>query len=382
MRLRKVIGVAVLLIGVLFHGCLDPYSAPKVGGSSNYLVVSGFLNAGNNSCTITLTRSEVLSSSNAPAAVSDAAVFVEDENGSSAALTSGGNGVYSNLNIPLISQRTYRLHIITSNGEAYFSDYVPVNQSQTIDSVGWTLKQLGSSLPNVNIYVTAHGSPNQSPYYLWNYTETWQYTAPFANQLKLENGEVITNNDSTYFCWSSSNSTSILIASSSESSQNVVSNFLLTDLPINSIKLYQGYSILVTQLSITEDAFQYWQQLEATTENLGTIFGPLPSQFSGNIHSATNPSEPVFGYFSASSVSQKRIFIKPGQVPFPPGGFDTGYENCQLGMLPANKINDLSSTDVLVTSYGVGPVGYYITSESCVDCRLKGGTNVKPSFWY
>ncbi len=152
-------------------------------------------------------------------------------------------------------------------------------------------------------------------------------------------------------------------------------------MPANSVKLLDGYSILVTQLSLTQGAFQYWQQLEATTENLGTIFGPLPSQFSGNIHSVTNPSEPVFGYFSASSVSEKRIFIKPGDFPAPLGHVVTGYEGCTLTQLPAKDIGQLGG-NVIASSYGVGPAGYNVTSVDCVDCRLKGGVNIKPSYWY
>ncbi len=373
--------ICFLLIGISFNGCYDPYAPPSVSGSSNYLVVSGFLNAGDGSCTITLSRSQLLSATVSPAAVSDASVFIEDQNGNSSVLSMQGNGIYANQNLTLNNQLTYRLYILSSDGDTYYSDYVPINQAPAIDTVGFNLNQSGASQPEVNVYVSSHGDLTQSHYYLWNYAETWQYSAPFANDLKYENGQVVTNFDSTYYCWSTSNSTSILIASSTQASQNVISHFSLTSIPLNSLKLYQGYSILVTELALTKDAFEFWQQLEATTENLGTIFGPLPSQFTGNIHSTTNPSEPVFGYFMASSVSQKRIFIKPGDVPFPSGGFASD-ENCQLSMLPANQVSTLGKTEVLVSSYGVGPTGYYTTSYTCVDCRLKGGTNIKPSFWY
>ena len=55
--------------------------------------------------------------------------------------------------------------------------------------------------------------------------------------------------------------------------------------------------------------------LKKNTEQLGSIFDALPSQINGNIHSATNPSEPVIGYISVGNVSSQRIFITKQQLP-------------------------------------------------------------------
>jgi hypothetical protein len=380
MRFARLNVLTFFLIIVLFDGCYDRYAAPSVTGSSNYLVVSGFLNAGDGSCSIILSHSLLLSDPDAPASVSDASVFIEDENGNSSALPSQGYGVYSNKDISLNFQLTYRLRIMTSDGKSYFSDYVPILQSPAIDTVSWSLDQQGSAEPNINIFVSSKGSKDQSPYYFWSFTETWRHHAAFLSDLKYVNGQIVPAYDSNYYCWQSLNSASILISSTKQLSQNIVNQFAINSFPVNSVRLYDGYSILVTQLSLTQAAFEYWQQLKATTENLGTIFGPLPSQFSGNIHSVTNPSEPVFGYFSASVVSEKRIFIKPWDFYFPTV-VTTGYEGCTMVKLPLKDLDKLGS-NVIVSSYGLGPEGYYVSSIDCVDCRLKGGTNVKPIFWY
>jgi len=366
-------------MGIL-NSCLDPYAPPTIGGANDFLVVGGSLNAGDRSCTITLSRSQALGSGEAPTLVSDATILLEDVNGNASALPSQGYGLYSGSNLALDVQKTYRLHIETSNGNSYISDYVPVISSSPIDSIGWTLGRQGSGEPALNIYVNTHGSPGQSPYFLWHFEETWEYTAAYLSPLRYVDGKVISIFDSTYYCWNNRSSTSILIASTAQLSQNIINHFAITSIPDNSIKLYRGYSILVKQLSLTKEAFEYWQQLKATTENLGTIFGPLPSQFSGNIHSATNPSEQVFGYFSASSTSQKRIFIKPTDFPTPSGPVETGNENCHLDMIPVSKLN-MIGYGALISSYGVGPAGYYVSSLDCVDCRLKGGAIVKPDFW-
>jgi hypothetical protein len=380
MNRRKINLIIPLSLLIIINGCLEPYAPPASTIDKNYLVVDGFINASDNSSTITLTRSQPLNSSDSAEQVTDAAVSIEDSDGNSRPLTSKGAGVYVNTNLAIDASKTYRLHI-SEKSEDYYSDFVPVNQSPSIDSVQWSLQQVQGDT-SVRFYVNTHGSENQSRYYLWSFQETWLYSAAYNTEVKFSNGVVYPAFDSVYFCWKTVNSTSILIASSTQLSQNVISHFQLHSEPVGSIKLRVGYSFLVNQLSITKDAFEYWQKLKSNTENLGTIFGTLPSQFSGNIRSATNPSEPVFGYFFAGSLSSKRIFITPYQLPKPTTPAITGYEDCQLFALPIDKVPTYTGGGVFVRSYGFLPEGYYLSTKECTDCRYHGGTNVKPGYWY
>ncbi|MBS1505614.1 MAG: DUF4249 domain-containing protein [Bacteroidetes bacterium] len=382
MNLRKTISILFCLAAMLYDGCLDPYTVPGQGAAASYLVVDGFLDAGSNSCSITLTRSVALSSPDTPPAVTDAVVTLLDEDGNTALLVSQGSGVYSASSLVINTQKKYKLHILTSNGNQYESDLVPIQQAPPIDTIGWILGEPKLNGQSISLFVSTHGTADQSRYYLWKFEETWEYTSAYLASLKVVNGQVVSNFENTYFCWSTVNSTSVLINSTSALQENVVNQFTLATLPTTSIKLKEGYSLLVKQLAITKEAFEFWQQVKSNTENLGTIFGPQPSTFSGNIHSTTKASEPVFGYFMASSVSQKRMFIKRGEVPSPFGGFVSGYENCSLDSIPAGAFAIYTGADVLVSSYGLGPVGYLLSSSDCVDCRLHGGTNVKPAFWY
>jgi hypothetical protein len=74
------------------------------------------------------------------------------------------------------------------------------------------------------------------------------------------------------------------------------------------------YSILVKQYALTEDGYHYYQILKKNTESLGSIFDAQPSELTCNFHSLQDPTEIVIGFFSASSVVQKRIFIDKSQV--------------------------------------------------------------------
>jgi hypothetical protein len=380
MSRRKTIFILPFLLLMVFNGCLEPYAPPAITSAQSYLVVDGSINASDNSATITLTRSQRLDTTGAPEAVSNADVFIEDTDGSTIVLASQSAGVYSATNLALNEDKTYRLHI-GLNDQTYYSDYVPINQSPPIDSVGWFLEKKGADL-SASVYVNTHGTESQSRYYRWTFQETWIYTAAYFTEVKFVKGQVYPAVDSTYFCWRTNNSTSIYVGSATQLGQNVINHFPLTTNSFNSLTLRVGYSILVNQFSLTKDAFDYYQQLKSNTENLGTIFGPQPSRFTGNIHSATNAAEPVFGYFFASSVSNKRIFITPYQLPTQTLPAITGYEDCQLFSIGIADVPNYKGGLVFVRSYGFIPEGYYLAAPYCVDCRMQGGTNLKPDYWY
>jgi hypothetical protein len=379
-RIFIVAGFLGLMVG--YHSCIDPYAAPGLASQGNYLVVDGFLNATENTCTVTLSKSLPLASTDGVTTVDDASVWLVDEDNNTVPLAFQKNGVYAASGLSLALQKKYGLEIKTQGGSSvYRSDLVPIATSAGIDSVGWNLDYRGTDIPNAQFYVDAHGTAAQSPYYLWKFEETWSYTARYPSFLKFVNGEVVFNLDTTYYCWKTVNSTAILITSTTKYSENRVSQFLLNTLSRNSVKFSRGYSLLVKQFGMTPEAYEYYQELKTNSENLGTIFAPQPSRISGNVHSVSNPSEPVFGYFMASGGVTKRIFVKPTDFPPVVGTVITGYESCGLDTLKVVDLPSYAGGSAFVSSYGIGPVGYLLTSVSCVDCRLQGGTIIKPDFW-
>jgi hypothetical protein len=133
-------------------------------------------------------------------------------------------------------------------------------------------------------------------------------------------------------------------------------------------------------------AYEYWQQLRKNTEELGTIFDPLPFLPLSNIRCVTSPDKIALGYFNASETSQKRIFILRSKIDFP--GIVkpvTGYEDCELIIRFFGE--DFGSNLPIqfeFRSAGGGPpapVGFQVAAPRCVDCRLFGGSTITPVFW-
>lgn len=358
--------------------CVKPYEPAPVKADNNYLVVDGLINASPNSeTTVTLSRTKNLGDTVLFHPELNAAVFIEAENGGNYILQQKPNGIYSISNLTLNNNEKYRLKIFTTDGREHVSDYVPVKISPPVDSVTW--RQDG----DVTVYVHSHDAANNTKYYRWEYKETWEYHSPYETDMYVRNRYIYfaDSNFQVYKCWDSAYSLDIVTKSTINLSQDVVSNHPVAVVPKNSAKIGVRYSVLVKQYAITEEAHQFWEILKKNTEQLGTLFDPQPSQLKGNIKCISNPSEPVIGFVSASSVSEKRIFIDSSEVK------DwVAYQSgsiCQTITIGLNasdyRIFDFPDTNYSPYYFVTG--GMVLLKVPCLICTTRGGTNFKPSYW-
>lgn len=362
---------------MLFIGaCKDRYNPPAVSFNSSFLVVEGYLN-GSGTTSIKLSRTFKLADSASVTLEQNAQVKVESNTGSSYSLAPKGSGVYE-AQIVFNPAQQYRLHVITSGNKEYLSDYVVYKVTPAVDSISWRRNSSG-----VQVYVNAHDDQNKTIYYRWDYDETWAIQSAFYSNVEYRNKMIVTRNPAIniFYCWQSQTSTRILLGSSAKLTKDVISMSPVTAIPNGSLMLSVKYSILLRQYALPEKAYQYWLNLQKNTENLGSIFDPLPSEISGNIHCVTTPSEPVIGFISAGTVQSKRIFISNSEVSN--WGY---YEDCELDFVPNIKdsidfyFSDGYYSPTTITNSPSGAPGYNFSSTGCIDCTLRG-TNVKPSFW-
>jgi hypothetical protein len=379
--------ILILLIIANLVCCKQAYLPPVAKSNLGYLVVDGIIISGQDSTVISLSRTQniadtIYTINPEPGAL----VSVIGQNGESFPLAEQTSGRYVTDHLDLNNNETYQLKIITANGNQYLSDSIPVKQTPLIDSVFWTEDSIG-----VSIYLNTHDPTNNTRYYRWDYTETWDYHASAQSIADWINNQIVLR-DSTnqiYTCYSSVNSTNILIGNSSKLSEDVISRYLLTTIPAGSEKINDKYTILVNQYAITADEYDYLQTTKSFTEQLGGLFDPQPSQINGNIHSLSNPTEPVIGFVNASSVSTVRIYISSreidpawGYIPY----YSTDYSSCHDTLITYDLLNIfLPPTGpryfVYIGHSTIHPELYILVSAYCGDCRLHGGSNIKPSFW-
>jgi Domain of unknown function (DUF4249) len=371
------------LVFILFLACKSKYMPSINYPASGFLVVDGFINAGIGPTTISLNRTSPLDSIRS-IPETGAQVEVESEQGASFSLTEMGGGNYSISQIPVDSNQKYRIHITTSDGKEYLSSLVEVNIAPPIDTVEW---KAGSDL--VNIYVSTHDNQNKSKYYEWYFDETWLYNAEFFSAYKYTPQGIVprqlSDADSLYICWDNSSSTIINIASTQNLGSDVIYQYPLQTISYyTSNRLVNRYSILVKQIVLSKEWYEWKEELKRNTEQLGSIFDAQPSETGGNITCTTDPTERVIGYIGCSSQTESRIFIDRSQFS-PLVHIFNGYEDCTIDSILVKDANNAFSSgpELILFPYGSPVVvGYGASDAECVVCTLHGGTNVKPGFWY
>ena len=367
-----------MILLILAMACRKVYDPPVVAANANYLVVEGIINTGSDSTIFNLSRTVNIKQKIVANPELNAAVSVESDNNRIYSLQAAGNGKYVSPGLNLDNTRTYRLRINTADGKAYLSDFLTPKVSPPIDSVGYTVESNG-----VQVYLNTHDPANATRYYLWQYNETWMFNSFFDSEFIISGDTVALRpaNQQIYYCFTSDSTSTIVLNSSAKLSQDVIYQTPITFLASTSEKIEDRYSILIKQYALTPDAYNYYQLLKTNTENLGSIFDAQPSQLPGNIHEVGNPAEPVIGYISAGTVSQKRIFIDsrnlPAWLPY------TYYDmiNCAADVMAIN-------TQAEIDFYYLHNPPYYMPTTApgagaypiCVDCTLRG-TKTVPSFW-
>jgi hypothetical protein len=367
---------------LVFLECRRPFEPSLKPSDINSLVVEGYID-GNAPTHISLTRAREVSPGDTAARKyeSNASVSVEDDHQNVFPLTEIGRGAYSSLNtLNLDSSHQYRLHIITSEGKEYASDYVPFKSSPPIDSIGWRITNDGG----VQIYVNTHDPSNKTRYYHWDYGETWEFHSWYYSQLIYNpaSNSVATRNYPVYICWQSDSSTNISLGTSAKLANDVINAAPIAYIEKHSQKMSVLYSIFVRQYALNEKGYNYLVAMKSNTENTGSIFDPQPNGTTGNIHCLTDPSERVSGYICAGNTSVKREFIYNTSLP---RGWNI-LPDCPEVDVPNNpdSIRFFFTTGYgpyeAITGQGGGTIGYKSSYLRCVDCTLSG-TNIKPSFW-
>jgi hypothetical protein len=412
----KKIKTYVLLTGFVLLICISckkPFNAHITSVTTNFLAVDGSIVSGD-STFITLSRTTSLSDTTQNKVELKAIVSVENDQAKLYPFTEKGKGIYELGITNFDPARTYRLDIKTSDGKIYQSDFVPMKVTPPIDSIYF--KQ--NSDATVLFYVNTHDATNNTRYYRWDYKETWSTVALYTASYQFKNSTIIPivpdSPDDISICYSTDLSDQIFVGSSSGLAEDVISNLQIGGLTEGSIKIGHVYTMQLKQYALTKDGFNYYQNLKTNTEQLGSIFDAQPSTTMGNIHCVTSPNELVIGFVSVSTASNKQFNLHANDLPlrvhdlygssywlynppytrtynsyyFPPPDTSVCHTSNFLTTYPVAtltnaEIRTLSKGDSLVFDGILLPNGiaYYYAPKNCVDCRIKGGTNIRPLYF-
>ncbi len=379
--MRSKIFFLILFTGVLIGSCREAYLPPVVSDYSNFLVIEGIVKAGGDTSYIKLTRTRSLDDTTTEIAEANATITLQSKSGANYVFQNKGNGNYQLPPTTLSTGESYRMLITTLFGDSWESDYVPVKITPAIDSVSWTRDS------GLNINVSTKDLTGNTRFYRWDFTETWEYNSYYDGDIGYDfvrdSFYYLDSSRITKRCWQSYQSTDILLGTTKGLSQDVVDNQRINIIPKGSDRLSVRYSILVNQYALTQPAFEYWQLVRKNSRELGSIFGTQPAELFGNFRCTSRPEQAVVGYLSISTVASKRLFIRQQEVLDWQSGTTLDQLCKPLIIDRADLASTLQRNRNLWIAYfvGTGFSGVALADENCIDCRLRGGTIKKPSFW-
>ena len=168
----------------------------------------------------------------------------------------------------------------------------------------------------------------------------------------------------------------IFTLSTQNLSENSFARFPLNFVENNTSKLAILYSLLVYQTTLTQDAYTYWDQLRQNSEQDGGLYTSQPIAIKGNLKNITSPEKDVLGYFQASSLKTKRIFVYP--IEDLPLNFDRA---CYPWVIEHGFV-EISPRDYPAYLMAVdGQWTMTVLNKGCIECELRGGTINKPYYW-
>jgi hypothetical protein len=379
--MRKAIGFVFVLLATLL-GCRTPYEPEVPATELRVLVVEGYLDTEGLKSELKLSRTAPLGASSAFIPELRAKVLLKSASGQVFPLTETGLGTYI-FERNIDEKQSYLLEIELSSGERYVSEGLqPIVTPEIIDA-GFKRDEEG-----VEVFVSTQGNANADDF-LWTFEETWIFRPRIRTAYiyvpEIKNVRDQKEAEQTSLCFKTEPSPGILLETSSRFKDQVVFQKTITEIPTDDERIMERYSILVSQKGLASKDVPFWEILKKNTEDIGSIFSPLPSLIGGNIKSLDAAKNPVIGQVSLGVIRQKRIYINQVQVS-PWNYLDPKFNDCVIGeeVVLAKDYQVIFGNGAVVPARplmaGTAIIGYYPSTKRCTDCSLYA-SKLKPSFW-
>ncbi len=395
--------IYVTLLACCIGACVEPFQ-PEVGEYDSTLVVDGIFSNSDEPSIVLLSRSFAYADDQGPP-IEGAQLMIEDDQGNSTSLTETQAGVYETNPATFKGQigRSYRLLILTPEGEAFESDWEIMKAAPPIESVRSQFEEripddaLRNPVPGMQFLVSTKDPENNTQFYHWEFVETYEYGLRYPAIIEVAFGDRPGRGDDEvsfvkledyegFRCWKTEKSTRILIASTENRTEDIIEDFPIHFVSNITPRLYRRYSLLVKQYAVSKANYEYLRIIKETNQTTGSLFDPIPNELFGNIKNSSGKDIPVLGYFSVAGVSTSRTFVDRTDLPL--GVLVPFGPECPLDTIPLNfgsLYNQINFNNKILFNYEYSltgnPINYILTRPECAECSALEATNVRPDFW-
>ena len=363
--------------------CVEPYQ-PEISEIQDLLVVNGRITDQPGEHMVEVSRS---SPYNEPdfIPVNGCVVRVEDETGQGVIYSEYRPGVYrADLDESFLGvNKAYKLYVYTQEGEEYQSDYDSLLACPQVDSLYYSTESKETDNPNntyygLQFYVDVKGKKDESRNFLWKLEESYEYHAPYFIQYYWNEDSLQEFDppiDSLSICYRTQSIPELYTASTRYLVGNELNKYPLNFVPGRTLKLKIKYSLMVSQHSLSNDAFIYWEKINSLMTETGGLYEKQPAGSDGNIININDQEEQVLGYFYASQEMEKWTIVRER--------FNFFFYDYSCVMDTVVNFDELGGSYYMISldqDEEVGPP-YGYANRFCFDCRERGGSLEPPDYW-
>ncbi|WP_394991245.1 DUF4249 domain-containing protein [Emticicia sp.] len=220
---------------------------------------------------------------------------------------------------------SYQVHIQLSDGTSYASKAETMRYSPPIDKVYTEFKLTTTLQPkhrgNFNVYLNVKDPATEGDFYRWKWVN-YEIATSCANYIVTGDRPSIFYKKCCGDCWNINSCLGCInLASDNLVNGKTLPKQFIAQIPFDNIT---SYYMLIEQMSLSREAYNYWKSVDEQANNSGGIFDTASATIRGNIKNVNDESEVILGYFQISAVTQKAVYIQRNNLGIFPFGFNIG----------------------------------------------------------
>ena len=372
----------IVVFLIFLKGCIEPFS-PEISEDQEALVIEGTLTNEKGYQEIIISRASEYTMPQ-KIFVEGCLVEVIDDAGLAIQYIEGDPGHYMGwISSDFASAgKTYQVHVITPDGREYLSTPDTMLSCPNIESLYYEVEIQETEnndfpLYGIQFYTNLYAPEEYASHFRISFKETWEYNTPYLIRYYYV-GYIVDlghETDSLHRCWFIDMPVHEIftITNSNLDRSKIIKRIPLLYVSNETNRIKVAYSLLMTQYSLTEQAYNYWEEIKKQSQESGGLYEHQPYQIRGNIFNVDDSNENVLGYFFVSAIKQKRIIVS--QL------FDFKINDYDCKLIPLGISNPLGF-------YGPTEWPVYLTSDRramapdvCFDCTATGASLEKPDYW-
>lgn len=300
-----------------FFACIDEIGL-NVDTEQRSIVIDGFVTDSLVDFQLKIAESSVIGvgNDNILDPVSGATVQLLDTDGGVYPYTELADepGTYEIYTFKALRGKSYFIDIILSDGRHYQSIPQTLRSQSSIENISYevgeeTFRNNAGELITENI-ISAKIATNFSeaevpPFLRWRVSGQYQVQENYPMALNPRRCYVGVNLDLN----------DIRILDASQINGGALFEQVIAQTPYD-FRFGEQFCFHVSQFSISEEEFNYWNNIKEVIDIDGSLFDPPPGTVIGNIRNVDDPNDVAVGYFSVASVFFKRYFVNRDETGF------------------------------------------------------------------